>query len=122
MKSPLGGFHSITTMHDFTDLFKEQLVSEKPLTSGGINSILSILAYNKTPREIMVESKKLKTKIGVRRMLYYVTNKTADGSALKPKMEKVWEDEFADLQTKLTDYAFTGYEGQIPHFTHKDIK
>lgn len=107
---------------DFSDLFKEQLATEKPFTAGNINSILHMMSYNKTPREIMTESKKLKTKIGKRRLLYYVTHANLDGTASKQEMVKVWEDEFSELQSKLSNYNFMGYKGIIPEFANKDIK
>lgn len=109
-------------MHDFTDIFNIQLLSEQPLTAKGVNGILSLLSYNKTPREIMVESKKLKSKIGKRRVLFYVTHANPDGAPQKQKMEKVWEDEFNELQSVLADYVFTGHDGNIPCFVHKNIK
>lgn len=109
-------------MFDFQDIFKEQLATEKPLTAGAVNGILSLLAYNKTPREIMQESKKLKAKIGKKRLLYYVTHANADGTPKKEKMEKVFEDDLDELQTLLADYNFMGHSGVTPKFASKNIK
>jgi len=109
-------------MFDFNEIFKEQLATSKPMTAAGVNSILFMLGHNKTAREVMVESKKLKAKIGKIRLMYYVVNPGVDGKPLKEKLEKTWDDELAELQTTLADYVHMGFDGQIPKFVHKEVK
>ncbi len=109
-------------MFDFQDLFKDQLVSEKPFTKGNVNGILALLSNTATPRQIIARSKELKGKIGVKRLLYYVVDCNVDGTPKKQRMDKVWEDDFPILQTLLADYNYMGHNGVIPQFANKNIK
>lgn len=109
-------------MHDLNEIFKEQLANEKPWTEKTIRASVGMYAHHLTARELMAKSKELKSKIGKRRLLYYLVKQNAMGGASKPVMEKVWDDEFDQLQTILADYMFMGMDGQIPKFAHKDIK
>lgn len=108
-------------MFDFNEIFKIQLAESSPLTKGSINSILSLMSFNLTPKEIMRESKALKEKIGEIRLMYFVVDRNHDGSPKKPKMLKTWGNEFTQLQMDLDGYNHTGFDGQIPVFTHKDV-
>lgn len=109
-------------MHDFNELFKEQLTNELPYTKGMVNSTLHLMSHTMTPREIMVKSKELKAKIGKKRVMYYLVARNADGSPKTAKILKVWEDDFEQLQNELAEYNFVGYEGRLPKFAHKDLK
>ena len=100
---------------DFSEIFKDQLATEKPFTLGNIRQVLFMKAYHLTARQVMEESKFLKTKIGVKRVNYYVL----DGINNTPKLEKAWEDEFPALHEKLSDYDFVNYNGVIPVFEKK---
>jgi hypothetical protein len=109
-------------MFDFQEIFKEQLTTEKPFTKGNVNGILALLSNTSTPRQIMTRSKELKSKIGIKRLLYYIVDMNVDGTPKKQRMDKVWEDEFDKLQTILSEYNFMGNNGVIPQFANKNIK
>jgi hypothetical protein len=69
---------------DFNEIFQKQLADEKPFTLGNIRQVLFMKAYHLTTKQVMEESKFLKTKIGMKRLNYYVLD------SIHPKLEKAW--------------------------------
>lgn len=108
-------------MFDFNDIFKDLLATELPYTAGNVSSTLHLLSHTLTPRELMAKSKAYKAKIGKKRLMFWVIGVNADGSAKDGKVDKVWEDEFDELQVRLADYNYVGLEGKLPKFIHKGI-
>jgi hypothetical protein len=100
-------------MHDFNEIFKEQLANEQPWTQGTIRSSLHGHSFHLTTRQLMEKSKELKKKIGCRRLRYYINQH----NSVEMRMVTFWDDEFPMLQTALRDCMFAGYDGLIPKFT-----
>lgn len=96
---------------DFETIFSEQITNTAPFTEGNVRQMVSLLSMNLKAKQLMERSKQLKTKIGVRRLIYRIVKPTGS-----PVICKTWHDEFDKLQDELKDYQHIGYEGDIPLF------
>ena len=100
-------------MHDFNEIFKEQLANEQPWTIKTVRASLHGHSFHLNTRQVMEKSKELKAKIGCKRLRYYINVP----DSIEMKMQLTWDNEFPALQETLKDFMFAGYDGLIPKFT-----
>lgn len=103
-------------MIDLAKLLADQISTTQPETRGTIDARIKMHGMHKTVRELLEIGRTLKTKVGVRQLMYYIREEQIDGDSTirRDHTKTIWEDEIQAFDS--TGYEFVEFSGSIPVF------